>query len=58
MIFALLGRTLQARWEFTKTVYGEKLPEARLKLYPGVGHSISSPMWADIKAFFLNRLRN
>ena len=58
LIFALFGRTLQARWAFTKTVYGQKLPGARLKMYPGAGHSISPAMWADIKAFFLGRLRN
>jgi dienelactone hydrolase len=56
LIFSLFGRTLQARWEFTKTVYGEMLPEATLKLYPKVGHSFSPAIWADIKAFFLNHL--
>jgi dienelactone hydrolase len=58
LILTLFGGTLQGRWAFTKTVYGEKLPEAQLKLYPGVGHSISPAMWADIKAFFLGHLRN
>jgi dienelactone hydrolase len=58
LIFSLFGRTLQARWEFTKTVYGEMLPEATLKLYPKVGHSFSLAIWADIKAFFLSHLRN
>ncbi|MBV9927408.1 MAG: hypothetical protein JOZ96_20485 [Acidobacteria bacterium] len=58
LILALFGRTLQGRWAFTKTVYGEKLPEAMLKMYPGVGHTISPAMWADIKEFFQSRLRD
>jgi dienelactone hydrolase len=57
LIFALFGRTLQSRWEFTKTIYREKLPAATLKLYPKVGHSFSKEMWDDVKTFFLNHLR-
>lgn len=58
LIFALFGRTLQARWQFTKTIYAEKLPGATLKMYPTVGHTISPAIWADIKTFFLSHLRD
>ena len=42
LIFDLFGRTLVERWATTQTIYGANLPEATLKLYPKLGHSLSS----------------
>ena len=56
LIIDLFGKTLIERWAFTQEIYGANFPEATLKLYPKVGHSLSKEMWDDIKAFFSKHL--
>jgi dienelactone hydrolase len=58
LIFDLFGKALIERWAFTQEIYGVNLPEATLKVYPKVGHSLSKEMWDDIKAFFSKHLRS
>ncbi len=56
LILDMFGKSLVERWAFTQEIYGSSLPEATLKLYPKVGHSLSLEMWDDIKAFFTKHL--
>lgn len=58
LILDMFGKTLVGRWAFTQAIYGSSLPEATLKLYPKIGHSLSQAMWDDIKDFFSLQLRN
>jgi pimeloyl-ACP methyl ester carboxylesterase len=58
LIFDLFGKTLIERWAFTREMYGANLPKAVLKVYPNVGHSLTKEMWDDIKAFFIEHLRD
>jgi pimeloyl-ACP methyl ester carboxylesterase len=52
LIFDKFGATLMARWPYTERLYAEYLPNATLKLYPGIGHTYSPEMDADVMAFF------
>lgn len=58
LIFDLFGKTLIERWGFTQEIYTGNLPEATLKLYPKVGHTLSKEMWDDIMPFFSKHLRD
>jgi hypothetical protein len=46
-----------ARWPYTKQLYEKYLPNATLKLYPGIEHKYSPEMDTDVMAFF-NRYVN
>jgi hypothetical protein len=52
LIFDNFGATLMARWPYTEQLYGKYLPNATLKLYPGIKHELSPEMEADVMAFF------
>jgi pimeloyl-ACP methyl ester carboxylesterase len=56
LIFDLFGKTLIERWPATQAIYSATLPAAKLKLYPGVGHSITEEMWHDVTEFFAQHL--
>lgn len=52
LIFDNFGATLMARWPYTEQLYAKYLPNATLKLYPGIGHKQSPEMDADLWPFF------
>lgn len=52
LIFDKFGATLMARWPYTEQLYAKYLPNATLKLYPGIGHEQSPEMDADVWSFF------
>ena len=52
LIFENFGETLMARWPYTEQLYAKYLPNATLKLYPGIEHKYSPEMNADVMAFF------
>lgn len=58
LIFDLFGKTLMERWPVTKTIYGEQLPKATLKLYPKAGHIFNREMTDDVLAFFSSHLHD
>lgn len=57
LIFSLFGKTLMARWPITEAIYRDNLPEATLRLYPGVGHTVTKEMKDDVVAFFAQHMR-
>ncbi len=56
LIFSLFGKTMLDRWAVTESLYRENLPAAKLKLYPGVAHTVSQDMMDDVMAFFAQHL--
>jgi hypothetical protein len=52
LIFDTFGATLMARWPYTEQLYEKYLPNATLKLYPGIEHKYSPEMDTDVMAFF------
>lgn len=52
----LFGGTPVARWPHAERIYREAGCNATFRLYPGVGHTISADMWADVEAFFRDHL--
>jgi pimeloyl-ACP methyl ester carboxylesterase len=56
LIFRLFGKTLMERWPITEQMYTAKLPEATLKLYPNVDHSVPPEILKDVTAFFSKHL--
>ena len=52
LIFEKFGATLMARWPYTEQLYAKYLPNATLKLYPGIEHKYSPETDADVMAFF------
>ena len=50
--FDKFGATLIARWPYTEQLYAKYLPDATLKLYPGIEHKYSPEMDTDVMAFF------
>lgn len=51
LIFALFGKTLVDRWEFSEKLYRDGGLNAEFKLYPGVKHTVTDYMYDDIRAF-------
>jgi predicted esterase len=51
LIFELFGKTPVERWEISKKLYRENKLRAEFKLYPGIKHTITKEMMADITAF-------
>jgi predicted esterase len=56
LIFSLFGKTLRARWTITEAIYRDNLPETTLRLYPGVGHTVTNDMMNDVVAFFAQHM--
>lgn len=56
LIFAKFGATPLARWQRVQQLYAEQGLDTRFALYPGVAHSVTAQMQADIAAFFEQRL--
>ena len=52
LIFDKFGATLMARWPYTEQLYKKYLPNATLKLYPGIEHKYAPEMDTDVMAFF------
>ncbi len=52
LIFDKFGATRIARWPYTEQLYEKYLPNATLRLYPGIEHKYSPEMDADVMAFF------
>jgi hypothetical protein len=52
LIFDNFGATLMARWPYTEKLYTKYLPNATLKLYPGIKHETPPELEADVTAFF------
>ena len=52
LIFDKFGATLMARWLYTEQLYEKYLPNATLKLYPGIEHKYSPEMNTDVMTFF------
>lgn len=55
LIFQYLGDTLVERWPIAEEIYNSIGCSSQFVLYPGVGHSITIEMLADIKTFFLTQ---
>jgi len=51
LIFELFGKTPVERWEISKKLYQENRLRAEFKLYPGIKHTITKEIMADITAF-------
>lgn len=51
LIFELFGKTPVERWEISKKLYQDNKLRAEFKLYPGIKHTITKEMMADIMAF-------
>lgn len=51
LIFGLFGKTPVERWEISKKLYRDNKLRAEFKLYPGIKHTITKEMMADIMAF-------
>ena len=52
IVFKLFGSTLIARWPISRDLYRDNLALATFKLYPGVTHTFSPEMRADVETFF------
>lgn len=51
LVFELFGKTPVERWEISKKLYQENKLRAEFKLYPGIKHTMTKEMMADITAF-------
>ena len=51
VIIPLFGPTPMDRWETAKSIYSRAGLNARFKLYPGVGHTVTTQMREDVRAF-------
>ena len=51
LIFPLFGLTPIERWEAAKAFYAAAGMNAEFKLYPGVGHTVTTEMREDVRAF-------
>jgi dienelactone hydrolase len=56
LIFSLFGKTLMARWPITEAIYRDNLPQSTLRLYPGVGHTVTKEMADDVVVFFVQHM--
>ena len=52
LVFELFGKTPVERWEISRKFYVENKLKAEFKLYPGVKHTVTEQMIADVAAFF------
>lgn len=52
LVFELFGKLPVDRWETSKFLYSDAKLDAEFKLYPGIGHSMTLPIVADINQFF------
>ena len=57
LIFRRFGTTLPGRWKQAEQLYTSQGLSARFALYPGVSHTVTPEMEADIALFFENRLK-
>jgi pimeloyl-ACP methyl ester carboxylesterase len=57
LIFSQFGSTPVTRWNQAEHLYLKKGLNARFKVYPEVGHSVSAKMQSDIEEFFLGATR-
>ena len=51
LIFPMFGYKPIERWEAAKTFYGQAGLNAEFKLYPGVGHTVTTEMREDVRTF-------
>lgn len=52
LVFELFGKTPIDRWETSRRLYSDAKLNAEFKLYPGIGHTMTLPIIADINQFF------
>lgn len=57
LIFRRFGKTLPERWKQAERMYSSHGLPAHFALYPGVSHSVTPEIEADIALFFEHRLK-
>jgi hypothetical protein len=56
VIYELFGRDMGSRFQAAEAVYRQALPQAKFRLYPGVGHERTDAMNRDVVEFFRTAL--
>jgi hypothetical protein len=56
LIIRTLGEEMHLRWEKSIKIYEDKKINAILKMYTGIGHTIDSDVFSDLKDFFLENM--
>jgi dienelactone hydrolase len=52
LVFKMFGAAPLERWPKAEQIYHQAAPQAILRLYPGVSHTIPDQAWSDIVQFF------